>query len=221
LGCIALSVKGEIPKIYIEEFFMARRKLIERLKEVGDPDALKDELAKNASLISPMVATYGPAGINVSPFMLTFFVKEEYLSTVLDGLRYFTERYWRKGERAFVEACELLLDTVYDLNVADPLRLVTHIMTKGDTWINLKATGEASIGILLPPDRGALELRARAYIFTEGPVYEYTNLVHDIIHVVPKGERSHPWYPAVLFEVEEIYDNSYQALGKRLYRSPS
>jgi hypothetical protein len=210
-----------IPELYMNEFFMARRRLVERIRDAKNPEAIMDEIAKNAPLLSPMVATYGPAGINVAPFMLTFLVKTEYLPTVIDGMKYFSEKYWRKGERAFVEACKLLLDTVYDPNVADPLRLVTHIMTKGHTWINIRATGEATIGILLPPDRGALELRAKAYIYTDGPIYEYTNLVHDLMHVVPKGERSHPWFPAVLFEVKEIYDNSYQVLGKRIYRSPS
>ncbi len=207
----------EIPELYMNEFFYARRRLVERLKEAGNPEAAMDEIAKNAPLLAPMVATYGPAGINVAPFMLTFMVKNEHLMTVLDGLKYFVEKNWGKGAKAFLDAYDFLLNTVYDPEISDPLRLVTHIMSKGHTWINLRATGEASIGILLPPDRGALELRVRAYIYTEGPIYEYTNLVHDIMHAVPTGKRSHPWYPAVLFEVREIYDNSYQSLGKRIY----
>ncbi len=206
-----------LPQKYLELYFFARRKLVEKLRDAGDPESVMDEISRNSSLLSPMVATYGPAGINVAPFMLTFFVKSDYLHIVVDGLKTFAEKYWKRGALAYKEACNLLLDTVYDPEIADPLKLVTHIMTKGHTWINLKATREASIGILIPPDKGAFELRAKAYIYTEGPVYEYANLVHDIMHVVPKGKRSHPWYPAVLFEVKEIYDNSYESLGRRIY----
>ncbi len=212
-----MVVRHSIPKLYMDEFFFARRRLVEKLKKAGNPEAIIDEISKNAFLLSPMVATYGPAGVNVAPFMLTFMVKNEHLMTVLDGLKRFVKKYWGKGSKAFVEAYDLLLNTVYDPNVSDPLKLVTHIMSKGHTWINLRVTSEASIGILIPPDRGALELRAKVYIYTEGPIYEYTNLVHDMMHAVPMGERSHPWYPAVLFEVKEIYDNSYQSLGKKIY----
>ena len=205
------------PSLYLEGFFYTRRRLVEKLLEVGGLDRAEDEVARYAPLLAPMVATYGPAGVNVAPFMLSFMVREEYLLTVIDGLKRITEKYWGLGGKAVIEALRFLLDTVYEPSVADPFKLVTHIMSKGHTWINLKATGEAAIGILIPPDKGALELRVRAYIYEEGPVYEYTNLLHDLMHAVPRGERSHPWYPAVLFEVKEIYDNSYQALGKRVY----
>ena len=199
-----------LPRRFVEDFFVPRRRFVEA---VSRGVFREDMLVDLAYRLSPMVATHGPAGINIAPFMVSFLVREEHLEGVVDRLRSFVSG----GIRSMAEAAGLLLETVYNTELVDPLRLVTHAMSRGHTWRNIEATGEASLGILVPPDKGAYELRVKAWIVEEGPVYEYTNLVHDVVHVAPHGERSHPWFPAIVFEIREIYDNSYQAMGKRIY----
>ncbi len=212
-----MGAGGEAFQRFLDDFFYARRRLVERLARTRNFDEVRCELIEAATLLSPMLATCGPAGPNVAPFMVTFMVRPQYLGEALEELRALEDRYWGRGPEALRAATEFLLEYVYNIEKADPLTLASHIMSRGHTWVNLKATGEASLGILLPPDRGAYELRVDVEIYDSGEIYEYVNRVHDLMHAVPEGRRSHPWYPAVIMHVREIYDNGYKALGKRIY----
>ncbi|MEB3789260.1 MAG: hypothetical protein GSR72_05155 [Desulfurococcales archaeon] len=203
------------PDIYMKEFYLARKSLVEKM--LSNTKNIEEVFKFAGPLLSPMVATYGPAGINVAPFMLTFTVNKKYLNQAVEYLRNLNNELWSKGHIVYAAAAKFLLEWIYNPERSDPLTLSTHLMIKGHTYTNIKATGEAAIGILIPPDRGALELRAEAEIYEEGPYYEFVNLLHDLMHAVPRGERSHPWYPALILRVKEIYDNSYQSLGKKIY----
>lgn len=208
----------EPPEIYMDLFFYARRRIVEKMLEAGRLEALENMIYKNAMLLSPMVATCGPAGPNVAPLMVTFLPREEWIGRALEELERIEREYWGAGHRVYPVAARFLLEYVYNPERSDPLLLGSHLMTRGHTYTNIEATGRATLGILIPPDEGALELRATAEIVEDGPVYRYINMVHDLMHAVPHGERSHPWYPAVVFRVDEIYDNSYQSLGKLVWR---
>ncbi|MCE4626965.1 MAG: pyridoxamine 5'-phosphate oxidase family protein [Desulfurococcales archaeon] len=208
---------GEPPKEYIDLYFLERRRIVEALLKAKGMDEISDLIYKNSLLLAPTVATCGPAGVNAAPFMLSFMVKEEYLEEAIGKMKTIIDEMYGKGWRAMLEAAKFLLDYVYNLERSDPLTLVSHLMSKGHTYRNLVDNGRATISILIPPDRGAFELRTRVEIVEDGLVYEYANLLHDMIHVAPEGERSHPWYPALVFHVEEIYDNSFQKLGVKIY----
>ncbi|MCE4617838.1 MAG: pyridoxamine 5'-phosphate oxidase family protein [Desulfurococcales archaeon] len=208
---------GEPPKEYIDLYFLERRRIVEALLKAKGMDEISDLIYKNSLLLAPTVATCGPAGVNAAPFMLSFMVKEEYLEEAVGKMKTIIDEMYGKGWRAMLEAAKFLLDYVYNLERSDPLTLVSHLMSKGHTYRNLVDNGRATISILIPPDRGAFELRTRVEIVEDGLVYEYANLLHDMIHVAPEGERSHPWYPALVFHVEEIYDNSFQKLGVKIY----
>ena len=205
-----------IPRIYYEGYFLERKRLVEAMMEKPWSEIM-DMVHKYAPLLSPTVATCGPAGPNAAPFMLSFMIKEEYLEEAIRELRKIEKEYWGREGPARAAAARFLLDYVYNEEKADPMTLVSHLMSRGHTWRNLVETGEATISILIPPDRGALELRTKVEIIDDGPVYEYVNLVHDLMHVIPKGKRGHPWFPALVFRVVEIYDNSFQRLGVRIY----
>jgi hypothetical protein len=209
---------AEVPSLYMEKFYHARRRIVELMLEAGGFEAVKAELIRNATALSPMVATCGPAGPNVAPLMVTFLPREEYLEEALEKIRGMREKLWGRGHLVFPEAAKFLLEYVYNPEKSDPPRLGSHLMTKGHTYTNIQATGRATLGILFPPDEGALEIRASAIIVEDGDLYEYVNQVHDLMHAVPYGKSNHPWFPAVIFTVEEIYDNSYQALGKLIFR---
>ena len=204
-----------VPELYLREFFLARRRLVEGLLE--NPHGVEEQYKLAGPLLAPMVATHGPAGVNVAPFMLSFQVRDDLLGEAVEELRGIREEYWGRGFEAVARAARFLLDWIYNLERVDPLVLVSHLMSRGHTYRNVEATGEAAVGILIPPDRGALELRCKASIVEDGLLYEYVNLLHDLMHTIPRGEASHPWYPVLKLEVKEIYDNSYQKLGEKIY----
>ncbi|MEB3806129.1 MAG: hypothetical protein GSR73_01240 [Desulfurococcales archaeon] len=208
---------GVPPKKYIEMYFLERRRIVEALLKAKGMDEIEDLIYKNSLLLAPTVATCGPAGVNAAPFMVSFTVKDEYMDEAISKMKGIIEDMYGGGWRAMGAAARFLLEYVYNIERSNPLILVSHLMSKGHTYRNIIETGRATISILIPPDRGAFELRTRAEIIEEGPLYEYANLLHDLIHVAPEGERHHPWYPAIVFRVEEIYDNSYQRLGEKIY----
>ncbi len=212
---------GMLPEKYLEDTLRYRMTLVEMMLEKGMDESLECELVRRSLLLSPIVATCGPAGPNAAPFMVSYLVKEEYLEEALEKMRDISKKYWGKPYQAISSAARFLLDYVYKEDKVDPSRMVSHVMSKGHTWINIASTGKATLAFMVPPDKAAYEVRTRASIVESGSIYEYTNMLHDLMHAVPHGERSHPWYPAILFEVEEIYDNSYKVLGKRIYPSAS
>jgi len=210
----------EPPSIYMEKFFLERRRLVERLATASSLDDVQDLVIRSSLLLSPMVATCGPAGPNVAPLMVTFLPRREHLPRAMEDLERIQREYWGQGPRVYQVAARFLLDYVYNPDVSDPLLLGSHLMTRGHTYTNIEATGMATLGILIPPDEAALELRVKAWIEEDGDYYKYINMVHDLMHVVPHGRRSHPWYPALIMRVDKIYDNSYQSLGKLVWERP-
>ncbi|GEM_PF-1193373 len=209
----------ELPRQLLE-YFYERRRLVEKILAEGYNRA-RGELEKKSPLLFPAIATCGPAGPNVAPFMLTFLPKQEYLAEAVGELKQTYRSVWGREWEGVVEATEKLLELAYSIENIDLTRLATHLMNKGHTWVNVEATNKATISILFPPDKGALEIRTKAWIEEQGLVYEYVNLVHDIVHVAPYAKRTHSWYPVLVMEVEEIYDNSYQSLGRRIYSRKS
>lgn len=199
----------DLSREFVEALFWSRHRLVEGAVQ-GRFDPV--DLLRLAPRMAPMVATHGPAGLNVAPFMVGFAVREELLGETISELRRFLEN---GGDTS--DAARLLLRLVYDPERVDPLTLVTHLMSRGKTWENVRATGEASLGFLIPPDEGAYEVKASAEIHESGPWYEYANLLHDVMHARLGEERTHPWCPALVFRVREIYDKGYRALGTRIF----
>ncbi|MCE4617717.1 MAG: hypothetical protein F7C32_03950 [Desulfurococcales archaeon] len=207
----------QLPEKFIQEIFNERKHMATKIMQAGNLDEVQNLLIKNSYLLSPIVATCGPAGPNAAPFMVSFVPRPEKLDTMIQQLRSMREQLWGKGGKAMSEALQWIVSHVYNLDNIDPHYLASHMMSRGHTWINILSTGKATLAFLIPPDRGAYEVRTTAWIEEKGPIYEYVNLLHDLMHAVPHGESSHPWYPAVIFKIEEIYDNSYQQLGTRIY----
>lgn len=203
-----------LPQKFINDYFLLRRLFVKKIVESKSVKEIRNLMYEVSPLLSPMVATYGPAGLNNAPFMLTFVPKEEYLEDVLSALE---AEITRPSKLSIKTVAELLLRTVYNPDIVDLSKLASHLMNKGHTYVNVKATGEATIGILIPPDKGAYELRCKAEIIEDGPIYRYVNIVHDLMHVAPHGGGGHGWCPAIIFTIKEIYDNHYKVLGKKIY----
>ena len=206
-----------LPEKFLNDVFHERRRMAQEIMQAPSLDQLEGLLIRNAYLLSPIVATCGPAGPNAAPFMVSFLPRREKLGKMIQDLRRLREELWGQGHRAMGEALRWITTNVYNLDNIDPRYMASHMMSHGHTLVNIRSTGKATLAFLIPPDKGAYEVRATAWIEEKGPIYEYVNLLHDMMHAVPHGESSHPWYPAVIFKIQEIYDNSYQKLGEKIY----
>jgi len=69
-----------LPHDFLDHTLRARRKLVEVILKKGMGPSVECELIRSSYLLSPMVATYGPAGLNVAPFMVSYIVKENCMS---------------------------------------------------------------------------------------------------------------------------------------------
>lgn len=66
---------ASLPKKFVTDYFIKRRLLVKKLLNIKDIDAVRKIFAEQAPLLSPMVATEGPARLNNAPFMITFVPK--------------------------------------------------------------------------------------------------------------------------------------------------
>jgi len=199
------------PTKFYEDIFLARKQFVEETSR-GMFNPMR--LLEMAGRLSAMLATSGPAGINVSPFMISFLPKKEFLSETNAKIK---EYMTAPGMKDIKTGTKFILDTLYNEEILEPMTFITHLMNKGHTYENVLDNGNLSLGFIIPPDKGAYEVRAKARIEEEGEYYDFANLAHDVIHVKPHEKPFHDWCPALIIEVTEIYDNSYKSLGKKLY----
>jgi len=205
---------SSIPEKFIEYAFRQRREFIER--------ALDGSLSGNEFLIAftrhtPAIISYGRAGPNGSIKGIGFVQKEEFIKSTTERLKEFLEA--SKGtsrEEAMKLALKLLLDEVYVEERIDFLKLSSLELAKGHSWTNFLENPQASILFYTPPST-SFEIRARVEIHEGDGYWEYVNAVHDVFHMAGRGKRDWSRTPAYIFLIEEIYDNSVEAMGRRIW----
>ena len=79
----------------------------------------------------------------------------------------------------------------------------------------MQESKRATILFFTPPSK-SYEVRCDVEIHTDDDVWEYANSLHDIFHRPEKG-RNWSRTPAYLFKIREIYDNSEDKMGVRIY----
>ena len=198
---------GDLPRRFLEQIFYKRREFIENVIKGNINDR---DFAIVATRHNPAFATYGPAGLNVSVKGVGFVVKEEFLEETIEKLK---EAAFMK-ENA-VERLKTLLELVYNEERIDFSKLITLELAKKHTWKNLKDDGGAvTLLYFIPPDI-AFEVRCKAEVHLNGPYFEYANIIHDFYHAPHKvGKRCFPTY---VLTIKEIYDNSVDSFGKKIY----
>ncbi len=199
------------PEMFYNDIFLARKRFVENSAR-GNFNPM--QLLEISGRLSAMLATSGPAGINVSPFMISFLPKKEKLAEINHKIK---EYMSAPGPKSMQMGTQFILDVLYDESILEPLKFITHMMNKGHTYQNVLDNGNLALGFIIPPDKGAYEVRAKGSIEEEGEYYEFANLAHDVIHVKPHDKAFHDWCPALIIDIIEIYDNSYKSLGKKLY----
>jgi len=196
-----------IPEEFIRYAFEERVEGIKNLlNEKFGPEVLISFTRHNAAVI-----TCGPAGVNGSIKGVGFIHREEFLAETIEKMREELRRPYNP-----MSAGRFLLGEIYVRDRVDFTKLVSLELARRHTWKNLtEGKKEATILFFTPPST-SYEVRCEVEIHEEGPVWEYTNALHDIFHR-PKKPRDWSRTPAYLFKIREIYDNSEDKMGVRIY----
>jgi hypothetical protein len=200
----------DIPEVFIKYFFLDR---IETIRKLCRGERLTENFLISFTRTTPAVITDGPAGLSGSIKMVGFVPRKEY---IVD----FAEKAYRyaylERPRDMRETTCLLLKEFYNLDYIDTGLIGGLEMGFKHSWTNIRATGKATLLFYTPPDT-SFEVRCDVEIHgdDDDPYKKYLNSLHDIFHY--GGRRSN--YPAYVFRIREIYDNSNSpdGFGRKIY----
>lgn len=172
----------------------------------------------------PAFISYGPAGLNASVKGVGFLPKDEYLEDILKIYLEHIMTYKPDDPTYSERGLELLLKYLYSdeaKKYIDFTKIGSLEMAKKQTWQNYQANKEACL-IFHQPPMISYKLKGKVEIYDENishkrEIYQqFINAQHDMYHT-PDMSR---WlsYPAYIFRIEEIYDNSAteNGFGKKL-----
>ena len=194
----------EIPRKFIDYVFTKRVAALRALMRGETP---RERVLIEFTRTLPAVITDGPAGLSGSIKMVSILPRQDVLPRVLDRLR---ELEGYSSERIF----EVLVHEVYREDVLDFSRLGALELAKKHTWTNIRATKRATLLFFTPPIE-SYEVRCSVEIHEGDEVAQYLNYLHKLVHRAKRVD-----YPAYVFIIEEIYDNSDSpdGYGRLIYR---
>ena len=195
-----------IPEEFTNYAFDERVKMIRKMLSGN----ISDEILIGFTRHNPAIITCGSAGINGSIKGVGFIHKEDYLADTLEKIR-----KELKSEYSMLRAGKFLLEEIYVRDRIDFEKMISLELARKHTWQNLMESKRATILFFTPPSK-SYEVRGDVEIHTDDDVWEYTNSLHDIFH---RPEKPRDWKktPAYLFKIREIYDNSEDKMGVRIY----
>lgn len=182
-------------------------------------DMSKEKVFLSFCSHNPALISNGSAGLNGSIKGFGFIPKEEYLEEVLEAYLKHIEAYDGDDKAHSQRGLKLLVDQIYHPDMhhkVDFERIVSLEMAKKHSWANLQENPEATL-IYYQPPMISYELRGKVRIFDEAQsgkrelYQQFVNAQHDVYHR-PDTSR---WlkYPAYVFDIEEIWDNSVSKTG--------
>ena len=202
-----------LPQRYINYIFYERRALLERL--VKGEQISYEKMMLEFTRTTPIIVTCGPAGLSGSVKMVGFVPREEHLEELVRRAEEYA--YAKTSESVLRDVSRVLLEEFYREDIIDFRKLGGLEMAFNHTWRNIKATGKATLVFYTPPNT-SFEVRCKVEIHEDDTdLYKrYLNAMHDIFHKPRSGRSS---YPAYVFIVEEIYDqsNTREGFGKKIY----
>ena len=194
-----------LPKGFVDYIFTKR---VEALRKFMNGELEGSDFLIEFTRATPVVITQGPAGLSGSVKMIGFVPHKKYLNE-------FTlkaEKYaYVKRPSSMREIIEVLLKEFYIRECLNLSVLGGLEMGFKHSWVNIKATRSATLLYYTPPNE-SFEVRCDVEIYESGLVKRYLNALHDIFHgSVKLGKKSN--YPAYIFKIKEIYNNSNSPLG--------
>jgi|LSQX01.3.fsa_nt_gb hypothetical protein len=168
---------------------------------------------------NPALISNGPAGLNGSIKGVGFIPKEEYLEEVLEAYLAHIDAYDGDDKAHSQRGLQVLVEQMYSPDQhhrIDFTKVASLEMAKKHSWENLKVNPEATL-IYYQPPMISYELRGKVRIFDEAEsgkkelYQQFVNAQHDVYHRPDKSR----WlkYPAYVFDIEEVYDNSVSREG--------
>lgn len=189
----------------------------------------KEKLFLNFCSHEPAFVSYGPAGLNASVKGVGFLPKDEYLEETLEAYMNHIRTYDPEDKTYGKRGMEVLIKYMYDessYHRVDFTKMGSLEMAKRHSWINYQVNKEAALIFHQPPGisyklKGKIEIYDEVSSGKQELYQQFINAQHDVYHT-PDMSR---WleYPAYLFRIEEIYDNSVSknGFGKQLaYPAP-
>ncbi len=199
-----------IPAIFLDYFFKQRVEIIESLCH-GKP--LKEHFLIAFTRTTPVVITDGSAGLSGSVKMVGFIPRRELIREYAEKAEYYA--YINRPGNMRETAC-ILLREFYVLENIDTNLIGGLEMGFKHSWTNIRETRRATLLFYTPPDT-SFEVRTIVEIHEDDndPYKRYLNALHDLFHYT--GRKSN--YPAYIFHIREIYDNSNtrEGFGKKIY----
>ncbi len=202
---IVLGLEAMHPgmEIFHRWAFFERRALLDRIIR-GKADRF--DFTIGFTRHNPAFITDGPAGLNGSIKGVGYVHREEFLEETLEKMR---ERIVDTPKMA--EAAGFLRDGIYDEEKIDFSLLTSLELAKKHTYENVKAGSDITLLYYMPTSI-SYEVRCKVEIHEDGPYFEFVNALHDVFH----GKRE-TRSPAYVMRIREIYDNSTEAMGRRIY----
>lgn len=167
----------------------------------------------------PAFVSYGPAGLNASVKGVGFLPKDEYLEEILEEYIAHIKTY-EPGDKTYGQrGLGLLIKHMYGEEAhhkMDFTKLGSLEMAKRHSWTNYQVNKEAAL-IFHQPPMISYKLKGKVEIYDEAAsgkrelYQQFINAQHDMYHT-PDMSR---WlsYPAYIFRIEEVYDNSASKKG--------
>ena len=183
--------------------FFERRELLDRIMERR---ADRFDFTVGFTRHNPAFITDGPAGLNGSIKGVGYIHKERFLEETLKKMK---ERMTERPD--MLDAARFLRKEIYDEKKVDFSLLTSLELAKKHTYENVRAGSDITLLYYMPTST-SYEVRCSVEIHEEGPYYEFPNALHDVFH----GKRE-AWSPAYVLRIKEIYDNSEEVMGKRIY----
>ncbi|MEE1086993.1 MAG: hypothetical protein U0L05_07515 [Schaedlerella sp.] len=184
----------------------------------------KEKMFLNFCSHEPAFVSYGPAGLNASVKGVGFLPKDEYLEETLEAYIKHIKTYDPQDKTYGMRGLEMLIRYMYGEEAhhrVDFSKIGSLEMAKSHTWTNFQTNKEAAL-IFHQPPAISYKLKGKVEIYDENisgkrELYQqFINAQHDMYHT-PDMSR---WlsYPAYIFRIEEVYDNSVSknGFGKRL-----
>ncbi len=199
-----------LPEEWIDYFYRARTRVLEKLCRGESPGpAFLIEFTRT----TPAVITDGPAGLSGSIKMVGFVPHRELIEEMAEKAYRYAYLDRPRGMR---ETACVLLEEFYRWDLIDPMLIGGLEMGFRHSWENIRATGKATLLFYTPPET-SYEVRVDVEIHDgeDDPYRTYLNSIHDIFHY--SGKKSN--YPAYVFRIKEIYNNSATrgGFGRKIY----
>lgn len=173
----------------------------------------KEKLFLSFTAHNPALVTHGPGGLNASIKGIGFVPKREYMDDILEKYLRHIDSYTPEDKEYSQRGLKILVNELYRPEVRDRIDfsiITTLEMAKNHTWANVQVNNEATYIFYQPPVI-SYELRGKIEIDDEGIYKKFVNAQHDVYHApnVPRWDSR----PALIFHIEEIYDNSVSKTG--------